>query len=170
MTAEVDHSVTTPRPRYLYPALIASLALNLLFVGVFATAVWHHRQEGPPPRDKGFLGFVNQLSADRQETIRKQVLAARESMKGLRENVRTSWLQANALLAAEPFDKDKFLAALMQVRTAEDRFKTAIYGTVADTAAELTPDERKLLQKWRANRHAKMLTPPSDQKDDNKPD
>jgi uncharacterized membrane protein len=162
--------MTATRLRYLYPAFIASLALNLLFVGFLATAFWNREHE-EAPRDRGFLGFVSQLPADRQETIRNQIVVEREATKGLRDDVRTSWLAANALLAAEPFDKDKFLAALMQVRGAEDRFKTAIYGTVAETAAELTPEERKLLQKWRVKRHSRMLTPPSDQsKDDSKPD
>jgi uncharacterized membrane protein len=173
VTADADPSVTATRPRYLYPGLIASLAVNLLFVGFLVTAFWHHLHEPapPPPHARGFMGFVNQLAPDRQETIGKQVLAARESMKGLRSDVRTSWLDANALLSAEPFDKEKFLAALMKVRSAEDRFKTAIYNTVANTAGELTPDERKLLQKWREKRHARMLAPrPDKSQDDNKPD
>ena len=164
MKAEADTAMSTPRPRYLYPALIVSLALNLLVGGFLATAFWHHRHEPgpPPPRDRGFMGFVNQLPPDRREAIRKQVITARESTKALRENVRSTWLAANALLTAEPFDKAKFAAALAEVREAEDRFKVAIYGTVADTAAELNPEERKLLQEWRAKRHERMLGPPPD--------
>lgn len=160
MKAEADTAMITPRPRYLYPALIVSLALNLLVVGFMAAAYWHHRHEPGPPRDRGFMGFVNQLPPDRREAIRKQLIVARETTKALRENVRSTWLAANALLTAEPFDKAKFAAALAEVRQAEDRFKVAIYGTVADTAADLTPDERKLLQEWRAKRHERMLGPP----------
>ncbi len=160
MKAEADTAMSTPCPRYLYPALIVSLALNLLVVGFMATAYWHHRHEPGPPRDRGFMGFVKQLPPDRREAIRKQLIVARETTKALRDNVRSTWLAANALLTAEPFDKAKFAAALAEVREAEDRFKVAIYGTVADTAAELTPDERKLLQEWRAKRHERMLGPP----------
>lgn len=167
MTAEVNHAMAATRPRFLYPAFIASLALNLLFVGFLATAFWHHEHE-EEPKSRGFLAFVDQLPAEHQDKIRNQILTARKAMKGLRDNVRSSWLDANALLTAEPFDKDKFLAALMQVREAEDRFKTAVYGTVANTAAELTPDERKLLQQWREARHSRMLTPPDQSKDDSK--
>lgn len=160
MTVNVDQSrPTADRPRWLYPGFIASLALNLLFIGLFATAVWHHHEE-ERKRDEGFLGFVKQLPADKQTMIRQKVIEARASMKGLRDNVRKTWTDANAMLTAEPFDKDKFLAALMQLRTAENAFKGAIYTSVASTAAELTPDERKLLQEWRAKRHASMLKPP----------
>lgn len=167
MTVNVNHSLPADRPRYLYLGLIASLALNLLFIGSFAAAVWHHHEEDKR-RDNGFLGFVSQLPADRQEPIRQQVKAARASMKGLRDNIRKSWVEANALLTAEPFDKAKFLAALMQLRAAEDAFKGAIYNSVASTAGELTPDERKLLQEWRERRHAQMSRPRIPPPDDDK--
>jgi len=167
VTVNVDQTRPAGPPRYLYPSFIASLALNLLFIGLFATAVWHHHEE-EKERDRGFLGFVSQLPADKQAEIRQQVLASRTSMKGLRDNIRKSWADANALLTQEPFDKAKFLAALMQLRAAEDAFKGAIYNAVADTAVELTPDQRKLLQDWRAKRHASMLKPPHEAPDDNK--
>ncbi len=167
MTVEANQSPASGRPRYLYPALIASLAINLLFVGSFAAAVWHHSEDdvlpGHAPNDKGFVGFADQLSPDRQDPIRKEITAAREAMRDLRVSVRKSWLDANALLTAEPFDKAKFLAALMQLRDVEARYKTAVYNTVADTADTLTPDERKLLQKWRANRRPPLLVPPPPQ-------
>lgn len=158
MTVNVNHSLPAARPRYLYLGLIASLALNLLFIGTFAAAVWHHHEE-EKRRDSGFLGFISQLPSDRQEPIRQEVMAARASMKGLRDNVRKTWTDANALLTAEPFDQAKFLAALTQLRTAEDAFKGAIYNSVASTAGKMTPEERKLLQEWRAKRHAQMLKP-----------
>lgn len=158
MTVNVDQARPAAAPRYLYPSFIASLALNLLFIGLFATAVWHHHEEDET-RNRGFMSFVSQLPPDKQSEIRQQVLATRASMKGLRENIRKNWVDANAMLTDEPFDKAKFLAALMQLRTAEDAFKGAIYNAVANTADELTPDQRKLLQEWRAKRHAPMLRP-----------
>ncbi len=178
MTVEVNQSFPAGRPRYLYPLLIASLAVNLLFVGSIAAAVLAPSRRGPPgrgPNDKGFLSFADRLPADRQESVRKEIVAAREAMKDLRASIRKSWLDANALLTAEPFDKAKFLAALMQLREVEDRYKTAIYNTVADTADMLTPEERKLLQKWRASRRPALLVPPppagqpSPNDDSNKP-
>ncbi|MBS0250605.1 MAG: periplasmic heavy metal sensor [Proteobacteria bacterium] len=156
MTVNVDQARPAGPPRYLYPSFIASLALNLLFIGLFATAVWHHHEEDKT-RNRGFLGFVSQLPPDTQAEIRQQVLEKRAAMKGLRENIRKTWVDANAMLTEEPFDKAKFLAALMQLRTAEDAFKGAIYNAVADTAVQLTPDQRKLLQEWREKRHAFML-------------
>ena len=44
MTVEVDQR-PPGRSRYLYPAFIASLALNLLFIGWISAAAWHHNEE-----------------------------------------------------------------------------------------------------------------------------
>lgn len=169
MTVEVNRSGLV-RLRYLYPGLIASLALNLLFVGVFTAAVWHHRHERAKPIEPGLLGFVKELPNDRQGVVREEITAARESLKDLRASVRKSWVDANALLTVEPFDKAKFTAALAQLREVEDRYKTALNGALAATAEKLSPDERKLLQSWREKRRPSVLIPrPEQPKDDNAP-
>jgi uncharacterized membrane protein len=170
VTVEINR-LAPVRPRYLYPGLIASLALNLLFVGVFAAAVWHHHQAGPKPKpiEPGLLGFVKELPDDRQDVVRAEITAAREAMKDLRATVRKSWVDANALLTAEPFDKAKFNAALAQLREVEDRYKTGLNGALADTAEKLSPDERKLLQSWREKRRPWLLTPRTEKSKDDGP-
>jgi uncharacterized membrane protein len=153
----VDATTPTPRrSRLLYPAFIVSLALNLLFVGGIGAAIWHHSQmqgrfEG------GFLSFAQQLPSDRQDAFRAQVLADREALKSQREEVRAAWLETNALLTAEPFDRDKFLAALTKLRGVDAQYKTGLSAKFADIAASFSPDERKLLQTWRAKRKARFL-------------
>jgi uncharacterized membrane protein len=163
VTIEVNQSMSSDRTRYLYLALIASLAVNLLFVGLFSTAAWHlHQEEGEKPRDIGLLGFVGELPADRQGAIRQEVLSARESINSLKANLRQAWLETNSVLTNEPFDKDKFSASLMQLRDVEARYRTGIYDMISRTAGLLTPDERQQLQKWRAARRAKFLDPHDD--------
>jgi uncharacterized membrane protein len=125
--------------------------LNLLFIGGIATAVWHHREQYR--RLPGLLDFVERLPPGRQDAVRTEVTAARAALDGLREKLRSSWLATNALLTAEPFDKEKFKAALAQLREIEDQYKTSINDAMAETAATLSPDERKMLQEWRVKRH-----------------
>jgi uncharacterized membrane protein len=168
VTVEINR-LAPVRPRYLYPGLIASLALNLLFVGVFAAAVWHHRHSAPKPMEPGLLGFVKELPDDRQDVVRAEITAARDAMKDLRTAVRKSWVDANELLTVEPFDKAKFNAALAQLREAEDHYKTALNGALADTAEKLRPDERELLQSWREKRRPWLLTPRTEKSKDDGP-
>lgn len=162
MTAEVNH-LSPVRPRYLYPAFIASLALNLLFIGLFAAAVWHHHEESSRAYEPGLLGFVRALPESRQIAVRNEITGAREAMKDLRTNVRKSWSDANALLTVEPFDKAKFTAALAKLRETEDLYKSALNNAMADTAANLSPDERKILQSWRKNRRPNVLRAQAEQ-------
>ena len=151
MTIETD-SAPERRSRWLYAGLIASLALNLLFIGGVARAKWHHRHEGGRHGDAGLIGFVNQLPADRQSLVRGDVEAARETIRPLRKAVRDAWSDANMALTAEPFDKDKYKAAVDRLTEAESRFKAAVAASLADTAAKLTPEERSRLQGWREKR------------------
>lgn len=74
MTAEVNH-LSPARPRYLYPAFIASLALNLLFIGLFAAAAWHHHEESSKPFEPGLMGFVRSFrkAVRPQSVTRSQV-------------------------------------------------------------------------------------------------
>ena len=115
------------------------------------------------------MGFVKELPDDRQDVVRAEITAAREAMKDLRATVRKSWVDANTLLTAEPFDKAKFNAALAQLREVEDRYKTGLNGALADTAEKLSPDERKLLQSWREKRRPWLLTPRTEKSKDDGP-
>jgi uncharacterized membrane protein len=153
VTVEFDQRAPK-RSRFLYPVLIASLAVNLLFVGGLLAAFWHHHHDG---REPGLLDFVKELPAARQDAVRQEITTARASMKDLREALRKSWTDANALLTVEPFDKEKFKAALAQLGDAETRYKAAIYNALADTAEKFAPDERKLLQSWRERRRPPVL-------------
>lgn len=156
MTVEVNHLTPGP-PRLLYAGLIASLAVNLLFVGLFATAAWEHRRGHPKKSEPGLLGFVRELPADRQSAVKSEIAAAREATKELRATVRKSWLDTNAVLTAEPFDKAKFKASLDELSGIEAKYKAALYNAMADTAEKLAPEERKLLQSWREKRRAWLL-------------
>lgn len=166
MTVDIDQR-PPKRSRYIFPALIASLALNLLLIGGFVAGAWHHRHGGPRPHGPGLLDFVRELPPERQDVVRREISSARESMKDLREALRKSWVDANSLLAAEPFDKEKLKAALTSLADAEAKYKAALYGALADTAEKLSPEERKLLQAWRDKRRPHLLIrsgePPRDE-------
>jgi uncharacterized membrane protein len=157
VTVDVDQRPPR-RSRFLYPAFIASLALNLLFIGGIAAAAWHHHHSDRlKAREAGLLGFVKELSADRQQPVRDEITAARESLKDQRAAVRKEWIATNDLLTTEPFDKEKFKASMAQLRDVENQYKTGLNNALAETAAKLSPDERKLLKSWRETRRPWLL-------------
>lgn len=134
------------RPRWLYGALFASLAVNLVMLGGAAGAFWHHRHDH---RGDGLTGFVRQLPADRQGPLREFLKSEREKLKPVREEIRAGWQETNALLGQEPFDKDKLKAAMGRMNDAESRMRAAIADALVETASKMTPPERQSMKAWR---------------------
>ncbi|HMN37938.1 MAG TPA: periplasmic heavy metal sensor [Hyphomicrobium sp.] len=147
MSTEPQTQTTpAPRKRWLYVALIASLGLNLLVAGGAAGAFWKHRHGH---HERGLLGFVHELPADRQAAVREFLNAERAKLKHLREEIRSAWSESNEVLGTEPFDKDKMKAALDRMNDAELRMRSAVSTAIAQTAAQLTPQERQTFKAWR---------------------
>lgn len=137
--------------------LVASLAFNLLFVGGFVSALWdHHEHRGRG----GLLGFADRLPADRQQMFRDEVRAGRQTTKALREALRSDWTAANAMLAEEPFDIEKFKAALGKITDDEMRLRSQIYAAVANMAGKMTPEERVIFKDWRERTFGRRLGRP----------
>jgi uncharacterized membrane protein len=132
------------------------LALNLLFLGGVAAAIWHHHTIGAGTstkhHDYGLMRFSKELAPERRDAFRQQVSDSRASLKGEWNNVRAAWIEANNLLTAEPFDKDKFKAAMDKLRDVERQYKAGLNDNFANMAAGFTPEERKLLKAWRERR------------------
>lgn len=152
----IDGTEQPPRRgRWIFPALIASLALNLLVAGSMGAAFWQHSHGKPGSwrgDEVGLMRFVGKLPKDRQQMLRDDIKLARETLKPMREAARVAWEDANTALAAEPFNKDGAAAAFQRMTDAEATWKTAIGAILIDTAAKLTPDERKMLTEWRNKR------------------
>lgn len=155
MTIDVNHGVSR-RSRFLYPALIVSLGLNLLFIGGLSAAAWHFNSRHTRG-EFGLLAFARQLPVENQEAFRKQVLDSRASLADEREAVRDAWLEVNSMLTREPFDKDKLKEAMAKLRDTENQFRSGLNNSFAEIAGSVTPEQRKLLQAWRDKRKPHFL-------------
>jgi uncharacterized membrane protein len=157
-----DNGAGTDRPASfnLRVALMASLALNVLIIGAVAGTFlvscfngWSvHGFKGA-----GLSGFARTLPAERAEVIRKRLESNRESLEPLRNEEREARDAARSVLMTEPFDVEKFKAALSRAVDADEKEKRARMTLFAETAASLTPDERRQLHNWfekrRKHRH-----------------
>jgi len=144
-------SDTTAGPRRnLRPALIVSLAFNILIVGGVAAALLlahlHGGRRHPPPT--GLAGFADTLPADRGDFVRQKVEGQKAAFEAIFKEERESRQAARAILLEEPFDVAKFKAALDRVAQAYDKEARTRMALVADTAAQLTPEERKQLHDY----------------------
>lgn len=148
---------TEPRPggsRRLKYALIASLALNLLVVGVVAGTMIgfgkHHPPRGHHPRgeDFGLMGLTRTLPEARRKEIRKQLRAERGKLRPLFDEVRTARRDAADKLAAEPFDRAALAAAFDVAGERERALRQEAVNIFLGQAERLNPDERRTLAEW----------------------
>lgn len=139
-------TVTRKAPRWMWIALIASLAVNVAVIGVFAGAGLSMRYGGagigggPGP---ALMRFANTLPAERRQVIRTQMQGQRGVIAPLRKEVRQARGEVIRALQAEPFDKAAFLAAERRVLAADARLREAGAQALAEIAAVMTAEERR---------------------------
>ena len=147
-------TIETPEPkvrpsRWLYTALFASMAANLLIIGAVAGGMWRFRHHGMGgPGDRGLMGFVRQLPTDRQAVLGTAIGVDKEKLKPFRQELQDGWLAVNAAIGAEPFDKEKLKAATAKAGEGRAHMHAAIADALVELADKLTLNERKLLQVW----------------------
>jgi len=153
MTA-VHYAQTTARgsSRWL---LLASLALNLFFLGV-AMAMAIRTPAAPPAWDRNVFVRVEHIAdtlppAD-ADLLRGQIKANRQEIDAAQTKFHSAQDEIHAALRREPFDADALRAAMAETRTARQAFDQVIQGVFASAAAQMSPAGRKALADWPPNR------------------
>jgi uncharacterized membrane protein len=137
-------------------ALMVSLAVNVLIVGAVAgTLLWprHHGWKGQAY--KGFAVFARTLPSERGEAIHQEIERNRAALAPLRKSERETRVAARNLLLEDPFDVEKFKAALMLAAEADAKEKSTRFSLFAEMVATLTPEERRQLHAWFEKRRAR---------------
>lgn len=155
--SDVSQSGAEPGPRAsrrLKYALIASLALNLLIVGVVGGTMFgfgkHHPTLRGHPRgeDFGLMGLTRTLPEARRKEIRKELRDDRVRLRPLIDDIRASRRDAAEKLAAEPFDRAAVESALGAVSDKERALRQEAVGIFLSHVERLTVDERRTLANW----------------------
>lgn len=117
--------------RPLVLALIASLALNVFFIG-FYSARLGRRWSGHGPDAWGDRAGLREKWKEEAGALRGR----REAVEAARRNVRTA-------LAAEPFDARSLALSLAALRTETNETQAAVDEALVRFAERLGPDDRK---------------------------
>ena len=141
-------------PRWMVVALFVSLALNLIIVGSVAGAVWRFR--APPPGASAvtpnLLGYASTLPPERRKQLWDQTRDERSHIRPFRREVRAAREETVKALAAEPFEREAFLAAQARQTEAETRARSSVQELYTKIADSLTPEERHAFPRWREHR------------------
>jgi uncharacterized membrane protein len=156
-------------PRWMAGALLASLALNLLVLGLAAGAAWHVRGGQQAMGGGNLLGnllaFSQTLPAPRRSELAAVVRDPRQQpeLRAQRQEVRMARREVMRLFTADPFDLAAFRAAEARAAEIEGRMRNVADGMAADLAKQLTSTERAAFLKWREQRRGRMRPEPIDE-------
>src|SRR5262249_11530734 len=132
-------------PRWLLAVLFASLAVNLVIVGSLAGAGLG--PPGPPGGARGvipqLLGYASPLPAERRQPFWELTRDERGRIRPSRREVRAAREETIKALAAEPYDRQQFLAAQTKQAEAENRARAAVQDLYVKIADSLTVEERR---------------------------
>jgi uncharacterized membrane protein len=137
-------------------ALMVSLALNVLIIGAVAGAFLmgrHHHGRGHWHKGGPLAGFARTLPDERGDVLRQQIESNQTKLEPLRKEENAARDEARSVLMTEPFDIEKFKAALARKADADAREKRARMEQFAEMVATLTPEERRQLHAWFEKRH-----------------
>lgn len=125
-------------------ALLGSLVLNLLLIGILVGDALHDRRR-PPPRD-GIPALVRALPETHRKALFARFRGAREGRDHRHfetpppHEVRA---QLAKLARAEPFDRGAFIAALKQMQGIEETRRAQGAAHFADQIAAMDAAERE---------------------------
>lgn len=137
--------------------LIASLAANMLVIGLIGGAFAVRHRFGPPGEfnigrmlgDPGLRGFVRTLPKERHVILRNSAESVRLSLRPLRQAALQAKTTATLAINIEPFDATRVEKAMTDWIAAETDARRAGVAMLLQTMAKMTPDERSQFQTWR---------------------
>jgi uncharacterized membrane protein len=140
----------TPPGRLLRWAFLASLALNLFFIGVAATHAVRNQFEAQGHFKPGMRldAMVATLPPGDGAKLRAALDADMDKVSGAHAAYREAQATARRALQAEPFDQTALDRALADIRVKRETLQRALQAVVSKAASEMSPDGRKRLAEW----------------------
>jgi uncharacterized membrane protein len=134
--------------------LLASLALNLFFVGAWAALTWRHyaQQRGPWTPEMRIERLAASLPSADGEQLRAQFRAHAQGIEAATSAFRQAQIRMRAALRAEPFNAEALRAGMADARAARVKLDEAFQDVIATASAAMTPEGRRTLADWTPHR------------------
>lgn len=151
MNADTPASKKAGEPkkrRWLWPLLIVSLGLNLLFVGLVAGRMWMHGG-GPGGRHRVFTGAVEALMKDLPDAKRQHagelLKRHRSNVRQLRKQIREHRRVTKDAVLTDPYDEEKVTEAFARFREIRTGQHHSMHTMMIELLKGLTLKEREQL-------------------------
>jgi len=142
-------------PRNSNVALIVSLCLNLILVGLIAMGAIRVFHLGPMfggghgfGRDGSVPHALAHLIPAETDKIKNVIAAHQDSIILLRGEAKAARQDVRSAFAAPDFNRKTFDQALERMRVADAALETEEMKIVSESVATLTPDERHAAAEW----------------------
>ncbi len=154
--------------RWKNTLFIASLALNLLIFGLFATAAIRHGIGSRHHWGKAatVISFARTLPEERRRAIWTEIRAERRAMRPYWAELRRARADVRGALNADPFDPDRYRVAHNRFLEAELAARKAAHSLYESVALKLTASERRDLANWPLFAERPRRKRPSDAQDE----
>jgi uncharacterized membrane protein len=141
-------------PRWLMPLLVGSLALNLVVIGAAGSLLWRGNLEVPDtPLARrvaaNVVGYAVTLPPERVQDLKRLTQAEWQKVQPLRRSLLAARDEVATLLSAQPFDRERFLAAQARLIEADRAARQAMFALHTAISVNLTPEERRDFLRWR---------------------
>ncbi len=163
-TTSRDKAGAPKKRRWLWPLLVVSLGLNLLFVGLVAGRMWLHGG-GKDRRHRIFTGAVEKLMKDLPQAKRQNagelLERHRTTVRQIRKKIREQRRITKDAVLTEPYDETKVSEAFARFRELRTGQHQSMHTMMLDLLKGLTLKEREALLnhirasfrgRWRRNR------------------
>lgn len=153
---------TLPPPKRSNVALIVSLCLNFILLGVIAMGAWRAHMMGMmppmPPGGQGVLApqMLMRLVPNEADKIRAVLQSHRDRIMELHRASMEARRDARQDFLAPDFDRQSFEDALTRVQKADEALEEEHLKVLAETASVLTPEERRTVDGW-AHEHGEQM-------------
>ncbi|MEM9783181.1 MAG: periplasmic heavy metal sensor [Pseudomonadota bacterium] len=142
-TGDTVPSIGPDRSRVWRVILIASLSLNLLFVGLWAGHAMRDEPEARPGSDTRFQARVLGLIPESKHGDWEMVYAeGNEDRDALRTEIRGRHQEMIRILRAAPFELERFEQALSDRRRLSNDLRQARHGALIELVGTMSPEER----------------------------
>ncbi|WP_026870333.1 periplasmic heavy metal sensor [Inquilinus limosus] len=128
-------------------AFVASLALNLLLLGVIGTWLWRSDSRSGP---SALAEAVATLPEPGRAELEQLLDQRRAEGKAMWEELRRLRAAANEALSADPYDPDKAAAALAAMRDKFKELRDVVEGTVLEIMPRLPAEQRRKMLERRS--------------------
>lgn len=130
-------------------ALVLSVCLNVFVAGLIIGRVSSGDRPALPRGGGGLERFIATMPEEARPVIRQALRDNRPQLQGPFLALRDARQDVAAVVAAEPFDREAFEAAMATVRTRSKALEAEVHGVIAEALEQLPTELRaKMAERW----------------------